>query len=94
VGGRHHPARRHRQSAPPNSFFVLLNTSVRAEKCHCRFFPLGKNALQTVANKSLMTSKPFFRLPMSEGEPLLIVPSWARAIRYRPSLFSCAAFTK
>ena len=32
--------------------------------------------------------------PMSEGEPLLIVPSWAWAIRYRPSLFPRAAFTQ
>ncbi len=27
--------------------------------------------------------------PMAEAEPLAIVPSWARAIRYRPSWVHC-----
>ena len=32
--------------------------------------------------------------PMSGGKPLLIVPSWAWAIRYRPSLIHGVAFTQ
>ena len=59
------PARWDRR--PPNRLFVLLNTPIRAELCHCRFFPLGKNQLQCVANKSIRTSKPIFRQPMSGG---------------------------
>ena len=31
--------------------------------------------------------------PMNEGAPLAIVPSWARAIRYRPSLVHCLSLT-